>query len=128
MKKNHKLLLSTFLSFLVLSVISTLVYFLEKGLTKRETMVILSDCMLVSGLIPILLFFLIYLTSIGAFSMLSYALFLVVSPFKKKKENQPKDYYEYQEQHPKKKKYPYFLLYSAIPFVIGMIVFTILAS
>lgn len=128
MKKKPNLILSTCLSFLVLLCISTLIYFLEKGITQKSTMVILSDCMAISGLIPILLFFLIYLTSIGAFSMLSYALFLLVLPFIKKKEEQPKDYYEYQERHPKKKKCAYFLLISATPYVIGMIVFTILAS
>lgn len=120
-------IVSTLISFLVLGVLTLSIYFLEKEITTRRTYVILADAFGISGILSLLFFLLVYLSSLGTFSMLSYACFLLLSLFRKRKENQPKDFYEYQEKYKKKKKLPYFLLVSAAPYVIGAIVFTILA-
>lgn len=87
---------------------------------------ILADAFSVSGLIGLLFYLLTYVSSKGAFDMLSYSIkyvFLVTFRRDYKKEKFPQTYYDYKvlKDHEGRKAYIGFLWPSLIFFMIGII-------
>lgn len=87
---------------------------------------ILADSFSISGLMGLLFYLMSYVSSQGAFDMLSYAvksLFLVTFRKNYKEENFPKTYYDYKvlKDHEERKAFVGFLIPSVIFFVIGMV-------
>lgn len=129
---NKWMVISMIISTLVLIGIGALVFLMEyygysdplKG--KNAYLRIFSDCFSVAGLIGILVYFLTYVSSKGAFDLLAYSVkLLVLNIFNQKyrKESFPKTYYDYKviKDHQNRKPLLAILIPSAIFLVVGII-------
>lgn len=91
---------------------------------------ILADAFSISGLVGLLFYLMTFVSSQGAFDMLSYSVqlvFLITFRRKYREENFPKNYYEYKvmKDHEERKAYAGLLWPSLIFLVIGIILLII---
>lgn len=137
---NPRTIRSLIVSLIVLILTGLLIAFAEyftltngpsgTGKDKNLTMHILSDSFSLSGLLGLCFYALSYISSKGAFDILSYSiqtLFLVTFRPKYRETSFPKTYYDYKVLKDGKRRKPIsvLLLSSAIFFIVGIILLII---